>query len=164
MSIRGPLRRRSGAGRPCACPTSHRRTQALGIDRHGPGVQPTFIDGSALGVALPAIQGDLGAGPAAVQWISNAYLLMLGALVLIGGAGGGRFGRRRIFLIGVNIFALASVACGLAPTVELLIGGRALQGIGASLLQPRNSSLSGKDGGCLTGRCGAGRKASNAAH
>ena len=96
----------------------------------------TFIDGSALGVALPAIQRDLAAGPAAVQWVSNAYLLTLGALVLIGGAAGDRFGRKRVFLIGVAVFALASVACGLAPTVELLIAGRALQGIGAALLTP----------------------------
>jgi len=96
----------------------------------------TFIDGSALGVALPAIQNDLGAGPAAVQWVSNAYLLTLGALVLIGGAAGDRFGRRRVFLIGVAVFALASIACGLAPTVEWLIAGRGVQGIGAALLTP----------------------------
>jgi EmrB/QacA subfamily drug resistance transporter len=96
----------------------------------------TFIDGSALGVALPAIQNDLGAGPAAAQWVSNAYLLTLGALVLIGGAAGDRFGRRKVFLIGVALFALASVACALAPTVELLIAGRAVQGIGAALLTP----------------------------
>lgn len=96
----------------------------------------TFIDGSALGVALPSIQNDLGAGPAAVQWVSNAYLLTLGALVLIGGAAGDRFGRRLVFLIGVAVFALASIACGLAPTVELLIAGRALQGVGAALLTP----------------------------
>ena len=96
----------------------------------------TFIDGSALGVALPTIQNDLGAGPAAVQWVSNAYLLTLGALVLIGGAAGDRFGRRKVFLIGVALFALASIACGLAPTVELLIGGRAVQGVGAALLTP----------------------------
>ncbi len=96
----------------------------------------TFIDGSALGVALPAIQNDLGAGPAAVQWVSNAYLLTLGALVLIGGAAGDRFGRRKVFLIGVAVFALASIACGLAPTVELLIAGRAVQGVGAALLTP----------------------------
>ena len=96
----------------------------------------TFIDGSALGVALPAIQNDLAAGPAAVQWVSNAYLLTLGALVLIGGAAGDRFGRRRVFLIGVVLFALASIGCGLAPTVELLIVGRGAQGIGAALLTP----------------------------
>ena len=96
----------------------------------------TFIDGSALGVALPAIQNDLGAGPAAVQWVSNAYLLTLGALVLIGGAAGDRFGRRKVFLIGVAVFALASIACGLAPTAGSLIAGRAVQGVGAALLTP----------------------------
>lgn len=96
----------------------------------------TFIDGSALGVALPAIQRGLGAGPAAAQWVSNAYLLTLGALVLIGGAAGDRFGRRTVFLIGVALFALASIGCGLAPTVEQLIAGRAVQGVGAALLTP----------------------------
>ena len=96
----------------------------------------TFIDGSALGVALPAIQRDLGAGPAAVQWVTNAYLLTLGALVLIGGAAGDRFGRRLVFLIGVAVFALASIGCALAPSVESLIAGRAVQGIGAALLTP----------------------------
>jgi EmrB/QacA subfamily drug resistance transporter len=96
----------------------------------------TFIDGSALGVALPAVQRDLAAGTAAVQWVSNAYLLTLGALVLIGGAAGDRFGRRLVFLIGVAIFALASIGCALAPTVEALVVGRAVQGIGAALLTP----------------------------
>ena len=103
----------------------------------------TFIDGSALGVALPSIQSDLGAGPAAAQWISNAYLLTLGALVLIGGAAGDRFGRRRVFLIGVGVFALSSIACGLAPTAQLLIAGRAVQGIGAALLTPGALALIG---------------------
>ncbi len=103
----------------------------------------TFIDGSALGVALPAIQRDLGAGPAAAQWVSNAYLLTLGALVLIGGAAGDRFGRRRVFLIGVLVFTAASIACGLAPTVEALIVGRALQGFGAALLTPGALALIG---------------------
>jgi EmrB/QacA subfamily drug resistance transporter len=96
----------------------------------------TFIDGSALGVALPAVQRDLAAGTASVQWVSNAYLLALGALVLIGGAAGDRFGRRRVFLIGVAIFALASIGCALAPSVQALIAGRAVQGIGAALLTP----------------------------
>ena len=103
----------------------------------------TFIDGSALGVALPAIQKDLGAGPAAVQWVSNAYLLTLGALVLIGGAAGDRFGRRRVFLIGVGLFTLASIACGLSPDVRFLIGARAVQGIGAALLTPGALALIG---------------------
>lgn len=103
----------------------------------------TFIDGSALGVALPAIQKDLGAGPAAAQWVSNAYLLTLGALVLIGGAAGDRFGRRRVFLIGVGVFTLASIACGLSPSVQALIGARAVQGIGAALLTPGALALIG---------------------
>ena len=103
----------------------------------------TFIDGSALGVALPAIQRDLGVGPAAAQWVSNAYLLTLGALVLIGGAAGDRFGRRKVFLIGVMIFTAASIACGLAPTVEALIAGRAVQGVGAALLTPGALALIG---------------------
>ena len=103
----------------------------------------TFIDGSALGVALPAIQRDLGAGPAAAQWVSNAYLLTLGALVLIGGAAGDRFGRRRVFLIGVLIFTAASIACGLSPTVQGLIAARAVQGVGAALLTPGALALIG---------------------
>lgn len=103
----------------------------------------TFIDGSALGVALPSIQSDLGAGPAAAQWVSNAYLLTLGALVLIGGAAGDRFGRRRVFLIGVGLFTLASIACGLSPTVQALIVARAVQGIGAALLTPGALALIG---------------------
>lgn len=103
----------------------------------------TFIDGSALGVALPSIQSDLGAGPAAAQWVSNAYLLTLGALVLIGGAAGDRFGRRRVFLIGVLIFTAASIACGLSPTVQALIAARAVQGIGAALLTPGALALIG---------------------
>lgn len=103
----------------------------------------TFIDGSALGVALPSIQNDLGAGPAAVQWVSNAYLLTLGALVLIGGAAGDRFGRRLVFLIGVALFALASISCALAPTIQLLIAGRAMQGIGAALLTPGTLAVIG---------------------
>lgn len=103
----------------------------------------TFVDGSALGVALPAIQRELGAGPAAAQWVSNAYLLTLGALVLVGGAAGDRFGRRRVFMIGVTAFALASIGCGLAPSAEWLIAGRAVQGLGAALLTPGALALIG---------------------
>jgi EmrB/QacA subfamily drug resistance transporter len=96
----------------------------------------TFIDATALGVALPAIQRDLHAGPAQAQWVSNAYLLVLGALVLVGGAAGDRFGRRKVFLIGVALFSLASVGCALAPTMDVLIAFRAFQGFGAALLTP----------------------------
>lgn len=143
MSTRGPCDagQVQGALAPVQSLTAARKRWVLITTVLGSSL--TFIDGSALGVALPAIQSDLGAGPAAVQWISNAYLLLLGALVLIGGAAGDRFGRRRIFLIGVSIFTLASIVCGLAPTVELLIGGRALQGVGAALLTPGALALIG---------------------
>lgn len=143
MSIRGPCDagQVQGAGAPVQSFNAARKRWVLIATVLGSSL--TFIDGSALGVALPAIQSDLGAGPAAVQWISNAYLLMLGALVLIGGAAGDRFGRRRVFLIGVGIFALSSMACGLAPSIEVLIGGRAVQGIGAALLTPGALALIG---------------------
>ncbi|MND73830.1 Multidrug resistance protein stp [compost metagenome] len=143
MSIRGPCDagQVQGARAPVQSLTAARKRWVLIATVLGSSL--TFIDGSALGVALPAIQRDLGAGPAAVQWISNAYLLTLGALVLIGGAAGDRFGRRRVFLIGVAVFALASIVCGLAPTVEVLIGGRALQGVGAALLTPGALALIG---------------------
>jgi EmrB/QacA subfamily drug resistance transporter len=123
-----------GADAPAAPLSAARKRWVLAATVLGSSL--TFIDGSALGVALPAVQNDLDAGPAAVQWVSNAYLLTLGALVLIGGAAGDRFGRRRVFLIGVAVFALASIACALASSVELLIAGRAVQGIGAALLTP----------------------------
>jgi hypothetical protein len=115
---------------PCQSP------QALDPRRDGAGVGPDLHRRLGAGRGPAAIQRDLGAGPAAVQWVSNAYLLTLGALVLIGGAAGDRFGRRRVFLIGVAVFTLASIACGLAPNVQALIGARAVQGIGAALLTP----------------------------
>src|SRR6185437_17029451 len=88
-----------------------------------------FIDGTVINVALPAIQSDLAASVAAAQWVVNAYLLLLGALILVGGAAGDRFGRRRIFMLGTVLFTAASMACGLAPNAATLIASRALQGI-----------------------------------
>jgi MFS family permease len=79
------------------------------------GSSMAFIDGSVVTVALPAIQADLTTSVAGAQWVVNAYMLMLGALILAGGAAGDRFGRRRVFALGVAIFTAASVACGLAP-------------------------------------------------
>lgn len=102
-----------------------------------------FIDGSVVNVALPAIQRALAADAAAAQWIVNAYLLLLGALVLIGGALSDRFGRRRVFLIGICLFTAASIGCGLAPNVAILIGARALQGLGAALLTPASLAILG---------------------
>src|SRR3954470_7461313 len=80
-----------------------------------------FIDGSVVNVALPAIRQALSARPDQIQWIVNAYLLLLGSLVLIGGSAGDRFGRRRMFVVGVALFGLASLACALAPSIGLLI-------------------------------------------
>src|ERR1700754_3244903 len=80
-----------------------------------------FIDGSVVNVALPAIQSELAASVQATQWVVNAYLLMLGALILVGGAAGDRFGRQRVFMLGVVLFTVASVACGLAPSAAWLI-------------------------------------------
>ncbi|MEO8200805.1 MAG: DHA2 family efflux MFS transporter permease subunit [Gemmatimonadota bacterium] len=100
-----------------------------------------FLDGTAVNVVLPAIERDLHTGFAGLQWILNGYLLALGALVLPGGSLADRFGRRRVFLIGVVWFAVASGLCGLAPTIGFLIAGRILQGIGAALLVPASLAL-----------------------
>src|SRR6478752_10062831 len=94
------------------------------------------LDATAVNVALPAIRIDLGGGLAGQQWVSNAYLLTLGSLILVGGSLGDVFGERRIFSIGVGGFGLVSVLCALAPTIEVLVAGRALQGVFGALLTP----------------------------
>src|SRR5436190_11821502 len=101
----------------------------------------TFIDGTVVNVALPALQKDLHATIADVQWVIEAYALFLGGLILAGGSLGDQFGRRRVFLVGVTLFALASIACGLAPSVRTLIIARAVQGIGAALLVPGSLAI-----------------------
>jgi EmrB/QacA subfamily drug resistance transporter len=105
------------------------------------GSSMAFIDGTVLNVALPAIQRGLGASVAEMQWIVNAYMLLLGALLLIGGAAGDRFGRKRVFAQGVVLFAVASAVCGLAPDSATLIAARAFQGVGAALLVPGSLAL-----------------------
>jgi EmrB/QacA subfamily drug resistance transporter len=107
------------------------------------GSSMAFVDGSVVNVALPAIQGHLAAGAAEAQWVVNAYLLMLGALVLVGGGMADRYGRRRVFVIGVALFAAASVACGVAPAMPALVAARAAQGLGAALLTPASLALIG---------------------
>src|SRR5215203_4676303 len=94
------------------------------------------VDATVVNVALPAIANDLGGGLAGQQWVANAYLLTLGALILVGGSLGDVFGERRVFAIGVAGFGLVSLLCALAPTIELLIAGRALQGAFGALLTP----------------------------
>ena len=107
------------------------------------GSSMAFIDGSVVNVALPAIQRGFGSGVADMQWVVNAYLLSLGALVLLGGALGDRVGRVRVFMAGAGLFAAASALCGLAPGVEVLVAARAMQGLGAALLVPGSLAIIG---------------------
>lgn len=100
-----------------------------------------FIDGSALGVALPALQADIGASGAQLLWIVNGYLLVLAAFILEGGALGDRLGRKRVFMAGISLFALASLACGLTPGTDFLIAARMVQGIGGALMIPGSLSI-----------------------
>jgi EmrB/QacA subfamily drug resistance transporter len=102
-----------------------------------------FVDESVVSVALPAIETDLAVSVVVIQWLVNAYTLCLSAFLLTGGAAGDLFGRRRIFVFGVAIFAAASVWCGLSPNITQLIGARAIQGIGAALLIPSSLAIIG---------------------
>jgi EmrB/QacA subfamily drug resistance transporter len=102
-----------------------------------------FVDGSVVNVGLPAIGGSLGADAAALQWVVNAYLLPLSALLLLGGAAGDRFGRRRLLIIGTVLFALTSLGCALAPGTAILLVARFLQGISAALLMPNSLAILG---------------------
>ena len=94
------------------------------------------LDATAVNVALPAIRADLGGGLAGQQWVSNAYLLALGSLILVGGSLGDVFGERRVFSIGVAGFGVLSLLCAIAPSIEVLIASRALQGAFGALLTP----------------------------
>ncbi|RKF46119.1 MFS transporter [Paraburkholderia fungorum] len=107
------------------------------------GSSMAFIDGSVVNVALPSIQTELGTSVAAIQWVVNAYLLFLGALVLVGGSLGDTLGRRTVFIAGIGLFTLASIGCGLAPGAGALIAARAVQGIGAALLVPSSLAIIG---------------------
>jgi len=101
----------------------------------------SFVEGSVLSVALPAIRASYGAGAQDVQWVVNAYLLPLSALLLLGGALGDHFGRRRLLVVGTGIFAVTSLICALAPSLPVLLAARAAQGIGAALLLPNSLAL-----------------------
>src|SRR5262245_65750544 len=101
-----------------------------------------MIDATVVNVALPTVGRDLQLGFAGLQWTVNAYALTLSALLLLGGSLGDRFGRRRIFVIGVIWFAIASLVCGLAPNGTVLIAALALQGVGGAPLTPRSLAVS----------------------
>jgi EmrB/QacA subfamily drug resistance transporter len=100
-----------------------------------------MLDATVVNVALPALGEDLGAGIDGLAWTLNGYTLTLAAFILLGGSLGDRFGRRRVFVIGTIWFALASLLCGLAPSVELLVAARALQGVGGALLTPGSLAM-----------------------
>jgi EmrB/QacA subfamily drug resistance transporter len=100
-----------------------------------------MLDATVVNVALPRLGADLDADFADLQWVVNAYTLTLAAFILLGGSLGDHFGRRKVFIVGVTWFAIASALCGLAPTVELLAVGRGLQGVGGALLTPGSLAI-----------------------
>src|SRR5712671_80563 len=104
-----------------------------------------FVDGSVVNVALPALGSDLHAIPSVLPWVITAYLLPLGALILLGGGLGDHYGRRRLFLLGLAIFLLASILCAAAPSLAYLLAGRWLQGLGAALLMPNSLAILGSE-------------------
>ena len=113
----------------------------------------TFIDGSVLNVALPAIGRDFDAQTAEVQWVMNAFTLPLSALLLLGGAAGDLYGRRRVMQAGIALFGLASILCALAPSLPVFLAARALQGVAAALLLPNSlATLSAAFSGEKRGR------------
>jgi len=139
----GPCDHGLASARPAGPQTRHPRgTLAATIL----GSSLAFIDGSVVNVGLPAIERDLassGASGASIGWLINAYLLPLGALLLLGGVAGDRYGRKKMLLVGMAIFSAASLACALAPGFPWLLAARAAQGIGAALLMPASLALLG---------------------
>jgi EmrB/QacA subfamily drug resistance transporter len=112
-----------------------------------------YVDGSVVNVGLVAIRRSFDADASALQWVINAYLLPLSALLLLGGAAGDRFGRRRILVFGISVFAAGSIICALAPEFGALVGGRLLQGVGAAMLAPNSLALLGQSfSGAAKGR------------
>ena len=100
-----------------------------------------FISSTVVNVALPTLQSQLNATVSDVQWVVESYALLLGALILVGGSLGDRFGRRRIFVLGVGLFAIASIGCGVAANITQLILARGIQGIGGALLIPGSLAI-----------------------
>jgi len=125
---------------PCAQPRSDPRWSLVAAIA---GSTMAFVDSTIVNVALPVMEREMGATVGEMQWVVESYALMLASLVLVGGALGDRLGRRRVFVAGVAWFALASAACGAAPSVGSLIGARAVQGVGAAMLVPGSLALIG---------------------
>ncbi len=127
------------AGEPDAQCAARRRSWVLTVAILGSSL--AFVEGSVVNLALPTIQAELQLSALNTQWVVNAYLLVLSALLLIGGASGDRFGLRRVFLIGLTVFGVTSLACALATSFNVLLVARALQGVGAALLIPTSLAL-----------------------
>jgi EmrB/QacA subfamily drug resistance transporter len=130
--------RSTASARPCA-----KRQQTWVLVAAVLGSSMAFIDSSVVNVALPKMESDLATTLSAMTWVINAYTLCMSALLLIGGAAADQVGRRRIFVTGLSVFAVASVGCGLAPGVEVLVLARAAQGVGAALLIPCSLAIIG---------------------
>jgi EmrB/QacA subfamily drug resistance transporter len=133
--MRAPWSTRCAAGRKLSV-TVDARHKRLTLIAAIMGSFITGLDTTVVNVALPAIERDLGGGLAGQQWVVNAYLLALGSLILVGGSLGDLYGERRVFSLGVAGFGVMSVVCALAPSIELLIVARALQGVFGALLTP----------------------------
>jgi EmrB/QacA subfamily drug resistance transporter len=103
-----------------------------------------FVDGSVVNVALPTLAQNFNADAGGLQWVINAYLLPLSALLLLGGAAGDYFGRRRLLILGTSLFALASLGCALAPGLPALFASRLLQGVGGAMLMPNSLAILGE--------------------
>src|SRR4030095_13296948 len=131
-----PLIRSRPATAPCSKPAGRWVLVATIL-----GLSMAFIDGTVVNVALPALQQELNANVVDVQWVIEAYSLLLSAFLLTGGSLGDRFGRRRVFLLGITLFAVASVWCGFASSIGHLIAARAVQGLGAALLVPGSLAI-----------------------
>jgi EmrB/QacA subfamily drug resistance transporter len=126
---------------PAATPVLSRTRRGLVLAATVLGSSLAFIDSTAVNVALPAIQRDLLASVADLQWIANGYLLMLAAVLLVGGAAGDRYGRKLVFMLGVAAFAVASVGCALSTDADTLIIARAAQGLASAFLVPNSLAL-----------------------
>jgi MFS family permease len=111
----------------------------LGVAVAGSGM--AFLDGTVVNVAVPDIGRDFDASTSTLQWILNGYLLTLASLILLGGSLGDRYGRRRVFVVGVGLFTAASLLCAIAPSAEMLVFARLIQGVGGALLTPGSLAL-----------------------
>jgi MFS family permease len=120
---------------------SHAHDKRLSLMAATLGSFVVLLESTAVGVALPAIRGELGGGLESQQWIVNAYLLTLGSLILIGGSLGDIFGERRMFVLGTAGFGVVSAGCAVAQTIDALIAARALQGVFGALLTPASLAV-----------------------